>query len=672
MNRRPVLTRSGSSVYGLRCFHMRVSASALLLVLVVAGVAGVTFPSTLAGAPAPIFQFESDEFWLNLHKFLYVLGRAENKYPDASREAVAGAPADADRGLASLTEAERKTWADAVSAYAQGLSRQDPLRDRDLALLEGSLADIDNARLVEGAPADASIRAVLERAAPVYRKAWWSSHRAANRAWVSATQQLLKTQGPTVLRFITRAYRLPWPAAGYPVHAVAYASWAGAYSTDGNLLVVSSNPAAGTSGWGGLETVFHESMHQWDDAVAMLLDAQARATGGQLPRNLSHAIVFFTAGEAVRHVAPAGYVPLADSTGVWQRGMTGLKAALEKVWLPYLNGRGTRDEALAALVRSTAVAPPASHIFSFKTDDFWLNLHHFLYALGLVEAKSPDASQPALAPAGPDMQRGLQRLDADERRKWAEVVTRYATGWSQKTPTAEPTAHIVRTLAAAGDAPTLATVNIDPALRTALEQAAPLYRTVWWTTHRDGNRAWQSLIEPLIARYGDLVRNYLTRAYAIEWPTAGRLVRVTAYTTFAGAYSLVNGGLIVVSSVDPASQGLSGLEAVFHEALHQWDPQTFGALGEQAKKINVTVPRDLPHAMIFFTAGEAVRRVAPEYVPTVERLGIWQLNLSGASLPASRLKQPLLDTWKPYLDGRGTRDAALAALLTQAAAASSR
>jgi hypothetical protein len=331
---------------------MRVKISAVLLVLVIAG---VTFPSALAGAPPPIFKFESDEFWLNLHKFLYVLGRAHNKYSDASREAVAKAPADAERGVASLTEADRQIWANAVKAYAEGLSRQDPIQSRDLALLEGRLADIDNARVVEGAKVDESLRAALEQAAPVYRKAWWPAHRAANRQWVSATQQLLKAQGPTVLQFITRAYQMAWPAGGYPVHAVAYASWAGAYSTDGNLLVVSSNPAAGTSGWGGLETVFHESIHQWDDAVAMLLDAQARPAGAQLPRNLSHAIVFFTAGEAVRRVAPAGYVPYADSAGVWQRGMTNLKAALQEVWLPYLNGRGTRDEALAALVRSTAV-----------------------------------------------------------------------------------------------------------------------------------------------------------------------------------------------------------------------------------------------------------------------------------------------------------------------------
>src|SRR5438309_5441304 len=166
-------------------------------------------------------------------------------------------------------------------------------------------------------------------------------HRATNHAWMATTEQLVAAHGAAVLDFIVRAYRLPWPPQGYPVHIVMYAAWGGAYSTDGSLLVVSSNARAGTTGWSGLETVFHESIHQWDDAVDAILNADARAIAKRLPRNLSHALVFFTAAEAVRHVAPPEYVPLADATGAWSRGMEGLKGALDATWLPYLNGGGT-------------------------------------------------------------------------------------------------------------------------------------------------------------------------------------------------------------------------------------------------------------------------------------------------------------------------------------------
>src|ERR1051325_7952642 len=96
--------------------------------------------SRAVAASSTIFRFESDELWLNLHQFLYVLGRAEAGMADAKRDAVSGAPADAERGLASLSEDERRVWREAVSAYARGLSRKDAVFDDPLPALAGALA----------------------------------------------------------------------------------------------------------------------------------------------------------------------------------------------------------------------------------------------------------------------------------------------------------------------------------------------------------------------------------------------------------------------------------------------------------------------------------------------------------------------------------------------------
>jgi len=49
--------------------------------------------------PSPIFRLESDEFWLNLHHFLYALGRVEAKMSDATSTGVAAASSEAERGL---------------------------------------------------------------------------------------------------------------------------------------------------------------------------------------------------------------------------------------------------------------------------------------------------------------------------------------------------------------------------------------------------------------------------------------------------------------------------------------------------------------------------------------------------------------------------------------------
>ena len=123
--------------------------------------------------------------------------------------------------------------------------------------------------------------------------------------------------------------------------------------------------------------------------------------------------------------------------------------------------------------------------------------------------------------------------------------------------------------------------------------------------------------------------------------------------------------MLVIASGYPGNGGLRGLEALFHEGMHQWDGQVYTLLGAMAKPRKVTVPVDMPHALIWVTAGEAVRRVDPTHVRTVDTLGIWNGHSSGAGQPLLRLKAPLEDTWQAYLAGRGTRDEALAALLAR-------
>jgi hypothetical protein len=196
---------------------------------------------------------------------------------------------------------------------------------------------------------DARIRATLERAAPIYRKAWWPAHRASNERWKAAIDPLIDEHAAALVAYVTRAYGMPWPSAGYPVRVVAFSNWAGAFSTTGPLPVISSYDS-GNTGLSALETVLHESMHQWDDPVWALLLEQAKAQRRYISADLTHAMIFFTAGEAVRSRVP-GYLPYAATNGIWDRGMGRFKPALEAAWLPWLGGEGTRDGALAAVVQ---------------------------------------------------------------------------------------------------------------------------------------------------------------------------------------------------------------------------------------------------------------------------------------------------------------------------------
>lgn len=338
--------------------RLRIRVAVLVpLALITSGC--IAFPTknpsdrAISGFPdLPIFVFETDEFWLNLHHFLYVLGRAQNNTRDATREPAAHAPQDSEQGLAKLALVEQQTWHRAIAFYAAGLSRKDLIFDDPLPELSISLAQLQDASSMRDVTADPELLKILEQAAPLYRKVWWPAHHAANQARRGELQGLVNKHGRQILGFITGAYQMNWPASGYPVHFSAYANWGGAYSAvsaNGGLLVVSSLDSS-NSGADGLETIFHEGMHQWDDQMNAVLNKQAAALKLNVPLRLSHALVFFTAAEAVRSAFP-DYVDYAQKTGVWQRGMEPLRQALEEGWKPYLAGRGSRDEAIAAVLR---------------------------------------------------------------------------------------------------------------------------------------------------------------------------------------------------------------------------------------------------------------------------------------------------------------------------------
>src|SRR5262245_32248751 len=94
-----------------------VAALALLLMVLILATPGRAAQSSTSS----LFAFTTDDFWLNLHHYLYVVGRARAHMPDATQQAVAGAPDDERDGLLRLTEEERQVWEACATEYANGL-----------------------------------------------------------------------------------------------------------------------------------------------------------------------------------------------------------------------------------------------------------------------------------------------------------------------------------------------------------------------------------------------------------------------------------------------------------------------------------------------------------------------------------------------------------------------
>lgn len=280
----------------------------------------------------------------NLHHFLYVLGRAQNGEADARRDAVKNAPEEL-KALDGRSEAGRAAWQAAVDFYAAGPSKQDLVFDKALIRTTQALALSG-----DGVPnVDHALDAVLSRAAPVYNAVWWEAHRRADEARRDDLEKLVAQYGPALAKRLTEIYHTQWPSQPRVVNLSAYTNWAGAYSTDNGLIEFSSTDPS-IAGALGLEILFHESSHQWDEEVTRRLSRVAASVQAKVPKALSHALVFYTSGEIVEELIP-DHVPYADKFGIWSRGgMRGVKPVLDEYWKPYLRGTGTIDEALANVI----------------------------------------------------------------------------------------------------------------------------------------------------------------------------------------------------------------------------------------------------------------------------------------------------------------------------------
>ncbi len=330
--------------------------------MIVALLVASALPAPAAGAQErPLYTFH-ESFWNNLHHLLHALGNERNGAPEAKRSAVAGAPREIDSQ--QLTAEESTAWNSAIEVYASSYAKRDLTFDAELvAITRALVAARDAARLpAVGVPAD--LRTALHGAAPSYRRLLWGRDQERNRRARENLESWIARHGRPVTEAISRAWAATWPVEGVPIELSSYAGWAGAYSTDGGLIVFSS-AAPNNSGSSGFEILVHEAMHQWDQTFQERLEAVARSAkpaGRALPPRLSHSLLFYGAGDAVAREIP-GHEPYAKTNGLWAGPLGhfgGLEPILDQHWRPYLRGQRAFEEAIAGIL--TALEPAAPTI----------------------------------------------------------------------------------------------------------------------------------------------------------------------------------------------------------------------------------------------------------------------------------------------------------------------
>lgn len=288
--------------------------------------------SAAAQTPAASFDFHSG-FWVNLHHFLYEQAMSRSPLPSDSPD-----------------------WQRALAYYKSEMTPHDML-SREMEAVNNTLGDLEAAKSLNGSGLDARLIAVLEGAAPEYRKRWWAEHDRANGAWIAAVQPLLAKYGGAVSRALAMAYGADWQKTPIRTDVAEYANWAGAYTTLYPTHITVSSAAPANAGNAALEILFHEGSHALIGGVQSAISQEARAQGKLLrKRDLWHAVLFYTAGQMVAGQLP-GYTPYAIQNGLYNRGWSGLLPVLDQDWKPYLDGKVDRASAIRRLVSDYSEAP---------------------------------------------------------------------------------------------------------------------------------------------------------------------------------------------------------------------------------------------------------------------------------------------------------------------------
>jgi hypothetical protein len=283
-------------------------------------------------------------------------------------------------------------------------------------------------------------------------------------------------------------------------------------------------------------------------------------------------------------------------------------------------------------------AGDTQRLFEFHSN-FWLNLHHFIRAVG--RGMPADAA-----------------MSEEERQTWNRGVDLYRTRYSQRDLVFDDgMVEIKNALRGAYGQATLSGITIEPELRSTLESVAPVYRKYWWPAHDAANRAWIENATALVRAHGSRIAPQLARAYGKRWPDDPIPVDLSMTAGAVGAYTTSPPHVTIASIDHPSNRGMASLEILFHESSHQWGRDIARTISQSSETRNRPVPRDLWHAVLFYNAGEVTRRVLAdagiEYVEYGVREKVYQ------SLCGPGCRERVAQQWNRHLDGKITMEQAL-------------
>src|SRR5262249_38698512 len=161
--------------------------------------------------------------------------------------------------------------------------------------------------------------------------------------WLAALKPHLAEKGPALAKELSEAYGSPWPKDPIRVDVSVAAGDVGAYSVTEppHRHTTITSGLSEYQGEAALEMLFHQASHSLVEPIVSEIESACKAESKPVPRDLWHALLFYTTGEIVKRHIGGSYVPYAEKNGLYERSPDWklYRGIIGKEWPPYLAGR---------------------------------------------------------------------------------------------------------------------------------------------------------------------------------------------------------------------------------------------------------------------------------------------------------------------------------------------
>ncbi len=176
-------------------------------------------------------------------------------------------------------------------------SKSNLIFNEELIAIKEALRTAEARTSLDGLPISSGVRATLERLMPIYRKYWWPAHDGRTGNGSRPSGHWLDRHGAALNEAIARVYDVSKPDNPVWVDVSVCAHPNGAYEAGPVTHIVISSTSEAYRGYAALEMLFHERSHAWGSVLARPIFDAAREQGINVPPQLPHAVLLYTAGE---------------------------------------------------------------------------------------------------------------------------------------------------------------------------------------------------------------------------------------------------------------------------------------------------------------------------------------------------------------------------------------